>query len=147
MSIGRSVVGPSVRNAFVKIAENDVMQDGDASYVVYTALFVCKYTSLRHYENATFIKIHSCRLAQPTYQPKMKKWDNFGNFWPIKLKFGMQVPFTRPHVIIGKKSNYVIRFLNVGKKRGFPFFPWARLSKLSHYWGRVGPRMKFIPKV
>ena len=28
-----------VRNAFVKIAENGVMQDGDASYVVYTALF------------------------------------------------------------------------------------------------------------
>ena len=31
-------VRPSVRNAFVKIAENGVMQDGDASYVVYTAL-------------------------------------------------------------------------------------------------------------
>ena len=27
-------VRPSVRNAFVKIAENGVMQDGDASYVV-----------------------------------------------------------------------------------------------------------------
>ena len=26
-------------HAFVKIAENGVMQDGDASYVVYTALF------------------------------------------------------------------------------------------------------------
>ena len=26
------------RDAFVKIAENGVMQDGDASYVVYTAL-------------------------------------------------------------------------------------------------------------
>ena len=25
--------------------------------------------------------------------------------------------------LIGKKSNYVIRFLNVGKKRGLPFFP------------------------
>ena len=37
-SVGPSV-GPSVRNAFVKIAENGVMQDGDASYVVYTALF------------------------------------------------------------------------------------------------------------
>ena len=32
--------------------------------------------------------------------PKMKKWDNLGNYWLIKLKFGMQVPFTRPHVII-----------------------------------------------
>ena len=36
-SVGRSV-RPSVRDAFVKIAENGVMQDGDASYVVYTAL-------------------------------------------------------------------------------------------------------------
>ena len=33
------LVGPSVHDAFVKIAENGVMQDGDASYVVYTALF------------------------------------------------------------------------------------------------------------
>ena len=33
-------VCPSVRNAFVKIAENRVMQDEDASYVVYTAVFV-----------------------------------------------------------------------------------------------------------
>ena len=30
----------------------------------------------------------------------MKKWDNFGNFWLIKLKFGMQVPFTRPHATV-----------------------------------------------
>ena len=40
-SVRRSVgplVGPSVRNAFVKIAENGVMQDGDASYVVHKAL-------------------------------------------------------------------------------------------------------------
>ena len=29
-----------VRNAFVKIAENGVIQDRDASYVVYTALFL-----------------------------------------------------------------------------------------------------------
>ena len=36
-SVRRSV-GPLVRDAFVKIAENGVMQDGDASYVVYTAL-------------------------------------------------------------------------------------------------------------
>ena len=41
MSVRPSVrpsVGWSVRNAFVKIAENGVMQDEDASYVVYTAL-------------------------------------------------------------------------------------------------------------
>ena len=37
-SVGPSV-GPSVHDAFVKIADNGVMQDGDASYVVYTALF------------------------------------------------------------------------------------------------------------
>ena len=30
---------------------------------------VCKYTSLRHFENVTFKKIHSCTSAQPTYQP------------------------------------------------------------------------------
>ena len=35
----RPLVRPSVHTAFVKIAENGVMQDGDASYVVYTALF------------------------------------------------------------------------------------------------------------
>ena len=39
----RGCVRPSVRwsarDAFVKIAENGVMQDEDASYVVYTALF------------------------------------------------------------------------------------------------------------
>ena len=35
----RPSVRPSVRDALVKIAENGVMQDGDASYVVYTALF------------------------------------------------------------------------------------------------------------
>ena len=34
----RPSVGPLVRDAFVKIAENGVMLDGDASYVVYTAL-------------------------------------------------------------------------------------------------------------
>ena len=35
----RGCVRPLVRrNAFVKIAENGVMQDEDASYVVYTAL-------------------------------------------------------------------------------------------------------------
>ena len=42
-SVGRSVhpsVHPSVRNAFVKIAENGVMQDEEASDVVYTALFL-----------------------------------------------------------------------------------------------------------
>ena len=34
----RPSVRRSVRDAFVKIAENGMMQDGDASYVVYTAL-------------------------------------------------------------------------------------------------------------
>ena len=34
----RGCVRPLVRNAFVKIAENGVMQEGAASYVVYTAL-------------------------------------------------------------------------------------------------------------
>ena len=33
-------VRPLVRNAFVKIAQNGIMQDEDASYVVYTALLV-----------------------------------------------------------------------------------------------------------
>ena len=35
----RPLVRRSVRNAFEKIAENGVMQDEDASNVVYTALF------------------------------------------------------------------------------------------------------------
>ena len=38
-SIGRSV-RPSIRHAFVKIAENRVMQAEDASYVVYSALLL-----------------------------------------------------------------------------------------------------------
>ena len=46
----KGCVGPSVhplvRNAFVKIAENGVMQDGDASYVVYTALFFNDYIKI-----------------------------------------------------------------------------------------------------
>ena len=36
----RGCVRPLVRVAFVGIAENGVMQDGDASYVVYTALLL-----------------------------------------------------------------------------------------------------------
>ena len=36
-----------VCNAFVKIAENGVMQDGDASYVVYTALLISEQISYR----------------------------------------------------------------------------------------------------
>ena len=42
-------VGPLVRNAFVKIAESGVMQDGDASYVVYMALFRVRFLSQRHH--------------------------------------------------------------------------------------------------
>ena len=34
------------------------------------------------------------------YQLNMEKWDNLSNFWPIKLKFGMQVPFTHPHAAV-----------------------------------------------
>ena len=30
----------------------------------------------------------------------MEKWDNFDNLWLIKLKFGMQVPCTRPHAVV-----------------------------------------------
>ena len=33
---------------------------------------VCKYTSPRRLGNPTFVKVHSCRPVQPTYQPKMK---------------------------------------------------------------------------
>ena len=32
------------------------------------------------------------RPNQPT-QPKVKMWDNSGNYRPIKLKFNLQVPF------------------------------------------------------
>ena len=31
---------------------------------------------------------------------KMKIWDRYSNFWPIELKFGMQVPFIRPHATV-----------------------------------------------
>ena len=34
-------VRPLVHNAFVKIAENGVMQDGDATYIVYTDIRPC----------------------------------------------------------------------------------------------------------
>ena len=47
-SVGPSVrqsVGPSVDHAFVKIAENGVMQDEDASYVI-KGLVRCVLTSL-----------------------------------------------------------------------------------------------------
>ena len=39
------------------------------------------------------MKIRLCRPAQPTYQPKVKICDNFGNFWSIELEFGMRVHF------------------------------------------------------
>ena len=35
----RPSVGRSVRDAFIKIAKNGVMQNEDASYVMYTTLF------------------------------------------------------------------------------------------------------------
>ena len=63
-------------------------------------LFAWKYLRLNRFDNDTFRKIRECRPVQPTYQPKMTKYDNFGNFWLIKLKFGMQVPFTRPHAAV-----------------------------------------------
>ena len=45
----RPSVAPSVRNAFIKIAENGVMQDEDASYVVYTALLQLKFIHFTRY--------------------------------------------------------------------------------------------------
>jgi len=43
-----------------------------------------------------FTKIRPCRPARPTYQPKVKIWDNFGNFWSIELIFGIRVHFEQP---------------------------------------------------
>ena len=37
------------------------------------------------------MKIRSCRPAQPTYLLKVIIWNNFGNFWPIEMKFGIQI--------------------------------------------------------
>ena len=54
----------------------------------------------RRLNKERFKIIRSIKPAQPTYQPNMKEWDIFGNFWPVKLKFGMQVPFTRPHAAV-----------------------------------------------
>ena len=55
---------------------------------------------MSRFENDTFRKIRERRPVQPTYQPKMTKYDNFGNFWLIKLKFGIQVPFSHPHAAV-----------------------------------------------
>ena len=55
----RRSVGPSVRNAFVKIAENGVMQDVDASYVVYTALFNDVFTQSSEAYVLTLVKFLS----------------------------------------------------------------------------------------
>ena len=30
----------------------------------------------------------------------MKKWNNFANYWPIMLKFGIQFPFTHLRVTV-----------------------------------------------
>ena len=54
-------VGPLVRllvrNAFVKIAENGVMPDGDASYVVYTALFnLLSFLNALSYKGGTSVE-------------------------------------------------------------------------------------------
>ena len=66
-SVGRSVrrlVGPSVRNTFVKIAENGVMQDEDASYVVCTALFWLWKGKLGHIcTNLMYIHCITAKLA------------------------------------------------------------------------------------
>jgi hypothetical protein len=53
-------------------------------------------------------------------------------------------------VIIGKKSKKdpkVFDFLIFTEKRGFPFFPWGRLRKLSHFPSGTGPRTKLTPKI
>ena len=42
----------------------------------------------------------NCVRADRPNQPKMKKWDNFDNYRPIKLKFGMLDPFTYPHATV-----------------------------------------------
>ena len=54
----------------------------------------------RRLNKERFKIIRSIKPAQPTYQPNMKEWDIFGNFWPFQLKFGMQVPFTRPRATV-----------------------------------------------
>ena len=62
--------------------------------------FTWRYPRLSCFENGAFRKIRACRPAQPTNQTKVKTWDNIHNFWPIELKFGVQVPFTRPHAAV-----------------------------------------------
>ena len=41
------------------------------------------------FEDDTFKKIRAYGPAQLTYQPKVKIWDNFGNFWLIGREFGI----------------------------------------------------------
>ena len=67
--------------------------------------FLSVTAMLRQFENDTFMKIHSCRPTQPTYQPKMKKQCNFGNSWLIRLNFGMQVILMHP-----RENNFFIDF-------------------------------------
>ena len=98
MKLGRKTLNnktihiESVPQVLLKNCKNGISQE---RFELAPLFFAWKCIRVRHLDNERFKIIHSCRPAQPTYQPNMKKWD-IGNFWPIKLKFGMQVPFTWP---------------------------------------------------
>ena len=70
-SVHRSI-GPLVRYAFVKIAENGVMQNGDASYVVYTALFQKALREIFFYGRIPFST--ALDLYKPLRNPELYHW-------------------------------------------------------------------------
>ena len=53
-----------------------------------------EYLRVSCFDSKCFMEIRICIPAQPTYQPKVKIWYNFGNFWLIELIFGIWVHFT-----------------------------------------------------
>ena len=67
----RPSVHRSVRDAFVKIAKNGMMQDGDASYVVYTALF---NLNLMTVELVFVFKPHSNSLGIKEFHGDLPVW-------------------------------------------------------------------------
>ena len=95
--------------------------------------FAWKYLRVSCFKNDTFKKICACRPAQPTYQPKVKKWDNFSNYWPIKLKFGMQVPFTYLHATVTFDNDPSIFLLTNPTYQKVAYSKIFNLPQLEHF--------------
>ena len=49
-------------------------------------------------------------------------------------------------ISIGKRTGYGRDLRDDNRKKvELLIFPWGRLRKLGHFWGRMGPRTKLIP--